>query len=115
MNDERLTVANTILAQLGGRKFQVMTGARRFVGDANSLCFSLPGGGGFARNGINRVRVELNGSDLYDVTYYRTRGTKITTVAESPNIYGDMLREDFTRATGLETSMGTMAAVGKRG
>ena len=35
-------VAETILAQLGGRKFQVMTGAKYFLGGADYLQFKLP-------------------------------------------------------------------------
>ena len=102
-----LTVANTIFQQLGGHKFKVMTGARGFAGDDNSLHFRLPGSGGFCQNGINAVRVTLNSMDLYDVTYYRVRGSKIVTVAESEGLYADMLRDNFRRVTGLETSLGT--------
>ena len=38
-----LTVANTILQQLGGNKFRVMTGAKNFVGSNDALTFRLPG------------------------------------------------------------------------
>lgn len=37
-----LTVANTILHQLGGRRFIAFTGARDLLGDTNSLTFKLP-------------------------------------------------------------------------
>ena len=39
-----LKVANTILAQLGGLRFIVMTGARDFIGGDYHLIFSLPAG-----------------------------------------------------------------------
>lgn len=77
-----LTVAKTILEQLGGNKFRVMTGAKNLVGTDNSLSFRLPGSG-FCKQGINSVKITLNGSDLYDVRYMRVRGSKITTVEES--------------------------------
>jgi len=105
-----LIVAKTILAQLGGNRFRVMTGARGFAGTENSLTFRFPG----SRGGINAVRVTLNGLDLYNVIYWRVRGTKIKTVAESSGLYADMLQDDFTEKTGLETSLGTCGATEKR-
>ncbi len=64
-----MTVATTILEQLGGRRFLVMTGARYLLAHAAALSFQLPSN--FAKNGINRVRVDLNSHDLYDVTFSR--------------------------------------------
>ena len=102
-----MTIAQTILKQLGGGRFAVMTGARAFTSLDNGLMFSLPGGGGFTKGGINRVRIMLNSMDLYDVDYYKLRGTKLTTVATSEGLYADMLTDNFTRITGLEVSLGT--------
>ena len=102
-----LTVMKTILEQLGGNKFVAMTGAKNFVGDGNSLSFRLPGGG-FCKNGINAVRITLNGSDLYDVRYMRVRGSKLTTVEEVSDLYFDSLTDSIERVTGLATSLGTM-------
>jgi len=101
-----METARTILEQLGGNKFRAMTGANRFAGTENSLSFRLPGSGGFCRDGINAVRVTLNSLDLYDVIYFKIRGTKMKTVSESSGLYADMLRADFERATGLATSLG---------
>lgn len=101
-----LTVAKTILQQLGGNRFRAMTGAKNFVGDDNSLSFRLPGGGGFCRNNINAVRITLNGLDLYDVVYMRIRGSKVTVVEDVSNLYADMLCENFERVTGLATRLG---------
>ncbi len=105
-----LTVANTILEQLGGRKFTVMTGARNFVGDFSGLSFRLPGAGGFCADGINYVKVALNGNDEYDMTFSRIRGMKVTQVAKYDGVQFDQLQELFTKATGLQTSLGTMGA-----
>ena len=107
-----MTVAKTILAQLGGNRFVAMTGARNLGGTEDSLSFRLPGSGGFCKNGINCVRIVLNSMDLYDVTYMRIRGTKVTVVEEVNGLYADMLRENFERVTGLATSLGTMGRVG---
>lgn len=103
---QTLQVANTIREQLGGRRFEVMTGAKDFMGDADSLAFKLPRG---ARDGINYVKITL-AADLYTVTFYKFRGVNITPVYEVVMIQADQLREVFTRYTGLETSLGTMRA-----
>ena len=104
-----MTVANTILSQLGGNRFAVMTGARDFAYTANSLSFRLPGNGGFCKSGINYVTITLNGSDLYDVIYMQIRGSKLTTVEEVNDIYFDSLTDSIERVTGLRTSLGAMA------
>ena len=38
----KMTIANTILEQLGGNKFIAMTGAKNFVSDGNTLRMTLP-------------------------------------------------------------------------
>jgi hypothetical protein len=101
-----LPVAETILEQLGGHKFRVMTGAHHFLGSATRLTFKLPGGCGFCKNGINFVSIELMPDDTYDVTFSRMRFHRdgnITTTFTSihHNIYFDTLQELFTRETGL--------------
>jgi hypothetical protein len=99
-------VAKTILQQLGGSLFATLTGAKNFVGSENSLSFSLPGGGGFCKNGINRVNIELAPSDTYTVKFYRfQRGATLVTVSEHTDIYFDGLQDLFERETGLYTSL----------
>jgi hypothetical protein len=109
---DSLEVARTILQQLGGNKFVAMTGARNIVGGQNNLSFRLPGSGGFTKDGINAVKIELDPSDTYKVTFMRIRGGKMSVVSEHDNVYAESLREVFEQATGLRTSLGTM---GKRG
>jgi len=106
--DDRLTIANTIIAQLGGRRFTVMTGAKDFCATETGLSFRLPGAGGYCKNGINRVRIALTGRDDYDVFFHRVRGAKLTTIAMHSGIYAEQLRDVFTAATGLQTSLGTL-------
>lgn len=100
--------ATTILEQLGGRRFVFMTGAKMLVARPDGLTLRLPGAGGFCKDGINAVDVRLTGRDDYDLTFSRVRGTKITTVSKHEGIYAENLRDVFTRATGLVTSLGTM-------
>jgi hypothetical protein len=96
-----LTVANTILAQLGGRAFKVITGAKDFVGGADSLSFSIPK----AKKGINKVRIVLNAADTYDVTFYKYARLDLNEIATVNNVYCDQLQDVFTTHTGLYTSL----------
>jgi hypothetical protein len=55
-----LTMARTALAQLGGERFVMMTGATSFIGSADSLTFKL--GGNPKR--VTHVRVTLTPDGL---------------------------------------------------
>src|SRR5271166_4088110 len=101
-------VAKTILEQLGGNRFVAMTGAKHFVGDGNVLRFKLPGGSGFCKDGINYVTVKLEASDTYTVEFFRVRALKMKQGKRYCDVYNDQLREVFTRATGLYTSLGSL-------
>ena len=101
-----LQVANTILAQLGGRRFIAMTGARNFSGGHNCLMFSLPTG--FAREGINKIRITLDWTDTYIFEALKvSRGPepKSDTIEKLNYVYAEDLREIFTRVTGLDTHL----------
>lgn len=101
-------IAQTILEQLGGNRFAVMTGAKHFLADGNSLKFKLPGGSGFCKNGINYVVVTLEPSDTYAVEFYKIRSLKMKLVSKVDNVYCDQLQDVFTGATGLYTSLGNL-------
>ena len=103
--DKRMAVATTILSQLGGHKFVVMTGARDMMALDNGLRFRLPGGAGFCRQGINLVRITLEDSDTYSVAFQRVRGQTVKTISEHVDIYDDGLRALFTAETGLDTHL----------
>lgn len=104
------SVAKTILEQLGGRKFIVMTGAKNLIGAGGNLSFRLPGAGGFCKDGINHVVIMLTASDDYTVIFSRIRGSKVTEISKHEGIYFDQLQEIFSATTGLATSLGTMGA-----
>lgn len=100
---QKMPVAETILAQLGGKKFIMMTGARNFVGSEDSLSFRLPGT--MTRNRINHVRITLDPSDTYSLTFSAIRKMKAKIVSEHSEVYSDNLCELFRDITGLETRM----------
>lgn len=101
------SIALTILEQLGGSRFIAMTGARDLVADKSELRFKLPAR--FAKDGINFVRVTLTPADLYDMSFGTMAGaSKLFAVTEKTRfegVYCDQLRDLFTSATGLETSL----------
>lgn len=96
-----MTVANTILQQLGGNKFKAMTGASGFIGSANSLSFKI----GRNREGINSVTVKLEDSDTYTVEFCKLRKYERRIMATFTSVYAEDLRKLFTNETGLETSL----------
>ena len=98
-----MNTAQTILHQLGGNRFALMTGAKNFLAAPDALHFKLPCN--FAKDGINAVRVTLAGDDTYTVDYLRARGTSLKTVSCSSGIYCDRLQSDFSAVTGLATKL----------
>jgi len=100
-----MQIAETIIKQLGGNKFAVMTGAKNFSFDSKdqrgTLMFSI----GRNAKGVNRVAVTLTEDDLYNVTFYSLRSLKLTTKAAVKSIFADQLCDAFTEHTGLYTSL----------
>ena len=61
-----LKVAETILEQLGGNKFRMMTGAKNFGGTENSLSMRI----GRNKTSSNYLRITLNSMDTYDMKLF---------------------------------------------
>lgn len=99
------TVAKTIIEQLGGNRFAVMTGAKNFVAGEYDVSFRLPGAGGYCKNGINAVTIELAPDDTYTVEFSRIRGGSVTYIAKLYSVYCDQLQAVFSKETGLRTSL----------
>lgn len=99
-----MTVAQTILAQIGGGRFLAMTGAKDLMSfdNGNGLQFRLPR---FEGVKINSVRIKLDPSDTYTVTFGRIHGLKYTVISEHDGIYCDMLQDLFVSKTGLAVSL----------
>lgn len=101
--ETNLQVAETILAQLGGRRFIMMTGAKNIHGSADTLNFQLPSR--FATGGINAVRITLAGDDTYTVKFFKTHGFKCKDMGTVEGVYNDQLRRVFTERTGLDCTL----------
>jgi hypothetical protein len=98
--------AQTILAQLGGNRFLVMTGASMLVGGPESLAFKLPRG--MADANINRVQIRLDRvTDTYTVEFfnYQARTITLKTVETVEGVYADQLQRVFTKITGIDTHL----------
>ena len=101
-----MSIAQTILQQLGGNMFLVMTGAKNLIDTGNGLQFSLPSN--FASRGINRVMVDLEDNDTYTVRFLKVRGIKFNKIEERELVYCEDLKKVFTETTGLDTTIGAI-------
>ena len=97
-----LTVAKTILEQLGGNKFRMMTGAKHLAGDENSLSMRI----GRNSSNSNYLKITLNSMDLYDMEFCKlTKLGEKKSVTEYNNVYNDLMRGTFTAHTGMYTTL----------
>jgi len=95
-------VAETILQQLGGKRFQLMTGAKQISKGTDEkgneyLSVKFPKG----KDGINHVQISLTPRDTYDIKFGAIRGVNYTVKATFEDIYADMLVDIFEKTTGL--------------
>lgn len=98
-------IATTILEQLGGNKFIVMTGSKNFVHGDDHLQFKIGSG---TINKATHCRITLLPLDAgYTMTFFKIRGVNVQQLKEFDTIPENM-REAFTRETGFDVSMGNM-------
>ena len=97
-----MSVAKTILEQLGGNQFCMMTGAKNLVDCGDALAMRI----GRNSSNSNYLKITLNSMDLYDMKFCKlTRKFEEKSVTEYNNIYNDMLTDTFTAHTGMYTSL----------
>ena len=94
--------AGELLKQLGGNRFIAMTGAKNFTVGPKGAGFKI----GKNSKGINYVRIDLDGRDLYNMEFIQLRGGNIKIKSKEEGVYADQLRKVFTQHTGLYTSLG---------
>ena len=97
-----MSVAKTILSQLGGNKFAVMTGAKNFVDCGDALSMRI----GRNKTSSNYLKVTLNSMDLYDMKFSRVspKGGE-RSITEYNNIINDQLVKVFEKHTGMYTKL----------
>ena len=97
-----LKVAETILEQLGGNHFRMMTGAKNLAGDENSLSMRI----GRNSSNSNYLKITLNSMDLYDMEFAKvSRMGEKKSVTEYSDVYNDMLTDVFEKHTGMYTKL----------
>ena len=96
-----MTVAQTILDQLGGNKFIAMTGSKNFLSGEKYLSMKL------AKNqsGATQLRIELEATDTYKMEFLRCTKKGCSTIIICDFVYCDELQSWFTAVTGLNTSL----------
>jgi len=101
---EQREISNTIIEQLGGGMFRMMTGAKQFTYGGTTTRFRIGRNG----KGVNMVSVTLAPSDTYSVEFLWAT-VKGTTVRSSyTDVYAEDLRGVFETATGLYTRISTI-------
>ena len=95
-------IAQTILSQLGGTKFQVMVGAKQMNSTSNALHFKFGSG---AKNKANHCSITLQTDDTYMMEFHRVVSVNAKHIGVFHNIYASGLTTVFTRETGMHTSL----------
>lgn len=98
---ENRVITETILQQIGGKRFIIMTGAQKLCETERGLGFMIPGK--LSMDGINAVRITLEFNDTYTMKFMRMTPTKLKVIAEVTDVYCDQLETIFTGRTGLLT------------
>lgn len=96
-----MTIAATILSQLGGSRFTAMTGAKSFVAGTDCLTFRI----GRNASKANMVKITLAGDDTYTVDFLNYRNFDVKAIGTAACVYADQLRAVFTANTGMATSL----------
>jgi hypothetical protein len=93
-------IASTIVSQLGGsRKLQMFIGLKQIINYPNgvSLVFPKPK----HRGAVNKVKITLNGKDLYDMEFIRFNKNSSKVIQEFNDVFAEDLRDRFEEGTGL--------------
>lgn len=101
---EASTVAQTILAQMGGaRRLMMMLGVKQFVTGSNSVSFRWPNK---QRSKGNSVKVSLRGDDTYDMEFFNVAKYAAKSVKKHSGVYAEDLVGLFEKQTGWHLRLG---------
>lgn len=100
--EQKIQVADTIISQLGGREFLMMTGVKnKALLSGDDLGVALFVGEG-AHNEVATVIVKLDPSDTYTLA---TRDTQEQDVSRAEGLHWDQLQDVFADHTGFYCTM----------
>lgn len=99
-------IINTLIHQLGGRRFFVFTGSKpkykKIDTDSPEIMLKLTRN----QSKANYLKITfVSGLDLYKMEFIKCHASNIETVKEYNNVYDDMLQQIFTSVTGLYTTL----------
>lgn len=96
-----MEIAKTILAQLGGNGFVMMTGSYNLIAGDSYLSMKL------RRNkaGASCMRITLTPADTYTVEFFRIRKYELIPLSKHEDIYCDQLQDLFEEVTGLYVTL----------
>lgn len=101
-NDYTMTVANTIVSQLGGGRVRAMLGNVKFVAIEKEGCAGLAMRfSNRLRSRGNYVEIILNASDLYDMTFFNRTAKSCKKVKTLEGVFAEDLIPFFEEQTGL--------------
>ena len=95
-----MEVAKVIVEQLGPMAFMMMGATNKLAGERD-LSFKV----GKNAKGVTHVKIELDPSDTYNVTFFKVRGLKIDKVDEVTMVFVDGLKKTIEKGTGLYLSL----------
>lgn len=99
-------IINTMVSQLGGNKFFVMTGSKPQYKDTRTsnplIAFKLKRN----QSKANYMKLSyISGQDLYKMEFVQMTAKKNETVEVYEGLFGDQLQEFFTSTTGMYTRL----------
>lgn len=99
-----MSVATTILEQLGNRTFILLTGAKDLVSRPDGLGMRI----GKNAKKVTHVRITLTDRDDYRVEFMRwnARATSMAILHTAESVYCDQLKDTFEAHTGLYVTLG---------
>jgi len=105
-NDLTMIPAEIILQQLGGRRFIVMTGIKKYFHSNNGMTLLMHLTPNIAK--AKFLAITLDASDTYTMVFSTIQKGELVELVRHERVYCDMLQGIFTKVTGLYTSLGTM-------
>ncbi|MEE8465749.1 MAG: hypothetical protein V3S68_04675 [Dehalococcoidia bacterium] len=95
------TTTQTIIDQIGGSRFQTMTGVKQIAQIKDGVQFNF----GKGSQGINTVLITLNERDTYDLKFWRITAKTAKEIVGVGDIHAGELQGVFTNITGLDTKL----------
>ena len=98
-------VADTIIQQLGGRNFVIMTGAKVVAHDGPTTVIRFPKSRNSDGEWINRVAITLESDDTYTLKFGLVRSLEYKESKVATGVMAENLARVSDSSTGLRTTL----------